>query len=154
VPSIAVDHANSNLVYAATNTPGSLKISLNGGGTWTDASLAVTFYSIVTTPANPGILYAGTSNGIYSYQAGSWNNLGLAGSVVTALAADPVLPGKIFAGTTSGAYYTSDGGISWKYVDRDLTGFTIQSINIDPQRNSWIYFSTKTHGIYLATILH
>jgi photosystem II stability/assembly factor-like uncharacterized protein len=154
VPSIAVDPTNSNLVYAATNTPGSLKISQNGGGIWTDASLAVTFYSLATSLASPGILYAGTSNGIYSYQAGTWVNLGLEGMAVTALATDPVQPDKIFAGTTSGAYYSTDGGLSWKFVDQDLTGYTIQSINIDPIRNSWIYFSTKTHGIYLATILH
>jgi ligand-binding sensor domain-containing protein len=153
VPSIAIDSANSNLVYAATNTPGSLKISQNGGGTWSDASLAVTFYSLATSPTNPGILYAGTSNGIYSYQAGTWENLGLAGTAVTALATDPVLPDKVYAGTTSGAYYTIDGGVTWKSVDQDLTGFTIQSINIDPIRNSWVYFSTKTHGIYLATII-
>jgi ligand-binding sensor domain-containing protein len=114
----------------------------------------VTFYSLATSPANPGILYAGTSNGIYSYQAGTWLNLGLTGNAVTALAIDPVQPDKICAGTTSGAYYTADGGLSWKFVDPNLTGMTIQSITIDPIRNSWIYFSTKTHGIYLATILN
>jgi hypothetical protein len=154
VPSIAVDPVNANRVYAATNTPGSLKISQNGGGTWADASLAVAFYSLATSPASPGILYAGTSNGVYRYQAGTWKSLDLAGKAVTALATDPIQPEKIFAGTTSGAYYTVDAGVSWKHVDQDLAGFTIQSINIDPIRNSWIYFSTKTHGIYLATISH
>jgi hypothetical protein len=154
VPSIAVDPENSNLVYAATNTPGSLKISQNGGGSWGDASLAVTFYSLATSPTNPGIVYAGTSNGIYSYQSGTWKNLGLAGKAVTALATDPVIPDKIYAGTTLGAYYTTDSGVTWKSVDQDLTSYTIQSISIDPIRNSFIYFSTKTHGIYLATNLY
>lgn len=152
IQSLAVDPADLDLVYAATATPGSLKLSLNGGDSWTDANLPVTFYSLATSATTPGILYAGTSSGIYRYQAGSWTQLGLADQVITAIATDPAQPDRIFAGTTSGAFYTTDNGHSWKLADRNLSGFIIQSINIDPTHPNWVYFCTKTHGIYLATI--
>ena len=153
VHSLAVDAINPNLVYAATATPGSLKISLNGGNSWMDASLPVTFYSLATIPTMPGILYAGTSSGFYLYQSGSWTQLGLADQVVTAIAFDPLYPERMYAGTSDGgAFYTSDAGLSWQTVDRNLIGLTIQSIQIDPTYPNWVYFSTKTHGIYVLTI--
>jgi photosystem II stability/assembly factor-like uncharacterized protein len=153
IQSLAVDPADSNLVYAATFTPGSLKISLNGGSSWTDANLPVTFYSLATSPAIPGILYAGTSNGLYLYQSGSWTELGLADQIITSIAIDPVHPDRIYAGTNeNGAYYTDDSGISWQIVDRNLDGLTVQSINLDPTSPDIMYFSTKTHGIYRAII--
>jgi photosystem II stability/assembly factor-like uncharacterized protein len=152
IQSLAVDLVDQNLVYAATATPGSLKISLDGGDSWTDSSLPVTFYSLVTSPTIPGLLYAGTSNGLYFYQSGSWVKLGLSDQVITAIAIDPLHPDQIYAGTTdNGAFFTSDGGYSWQIVDRDLNGLTIQSINLNPVAPNDVYFSTKTHGIYLAT---
>jgi photosystem II stability/assembly factor-like uncharacterized protein len=153
IASIAVDPANANLVYAATINPGSIKISQNGGGLWTDANLAVvTFYALATTSSDPGILYAGTSNGFYRYQAGTWTQLGLAGISVTAVAVDPGQAEVLYAGTTSGAYISTDAGVTWRSVDPALDGLTIQSINIDPTRTNWVYFSTKTHGVYQATL--
>jgi photosystem II stability/assembly factor-like uncharacterized protein len=153
VQSLAVDSADANLVYAAIATPGNLKISLNGGSSWTDVSLAVTFYSLATSPTTPGILYAGTSNGLYLFQSGSWTQVGLDGQLITAITIDPVQPDRIYAGTAnSGAYFTRNAGLLWQEVDRNLSGLTIQSINLDPTSPNCVYFSTKTHGIFLATI--
>jgi photosystem II stability/assembly factor-like uncharacterized protein len=153
IQSLAVDQLDSNIVYAATLTPGNLKISLNGGSSWSDASLPVTFYSLATAPYPDGCLYAGTSEGFYRYQSGSWNQMGLADQVITAIAINLDDQNRIYAGTDSnGAYYTIDGGLSWQIVDGNLTGLTIQSINLDPSSPNIVYFSTKTHGIYLAEI--
>ncbi len=100
----------------------------------------------------PGILFAGTSSGLYRYEAGTWTQLALADQEVTAITIDPLHPERIFAGTSSsGAFYSSDGGSSWVPVDQRLNGHTIQSINFDPILPNYIYFATKTHGIYLLT---
>jgi hypothetical protein len=152
VQSLAVDPVDSNLLYAALATPGSLKISLDGGDSWTDASLPVTFYSLATSPTTPGTLYAGTSSGLYTYEAGSWTQLGLADHAVTALAVDPSHSSRIYAGTgDNGAYISKDAGLSWDSVDRNLTAIIVQSIQIDPNFPNYIYFSTKTHGVFLST---
>ena len=152
VQSLAVDPTDPNLVYAATVIPGSLNISLDGGSSWQDVNLPVTFYSLATSPNTHGILYAGTSKGIYRYQAGTWTQLGLANQTVTAITIDPNQPGLIYAGTTTGAFYSIDSGLAWKLVNTRLWNISIQSINLDPAHINRVYISTKTHGVYLANI--
>jgi photosystem II stability/assembly factor-like uncharacterized protein len=151
ISSLAVDPQNPYTIYATTSQ-GNLKISLNGGAAWSDSALPVTFYSLATSPITPDILYAGTSTGIYHFESGTLTRLGLADHVITAIAVDKSTPGLIYAGTTSGAYYTTDGGLTWNVVDPALNDLTIQAISIYPSRPDCAYFSTKTHGIYLANI--
>jgi len=153
IQSLAVDQVDSNLVYAATLTPGSIKVSMNGGTSWSDASLPVTIYSLATAPYPYGFLYAGTSAGFYRYKSGNWRQMGLVDQVVTAITINPINQERIYAGTaTNGAFYTNDGGLSWQLADENLNGFTIQSINLDPSSPNIVYFSTKTHGIYATKI--
>ncbi|MFZ0532616.1 MAG: hypothetical protein WAM09_05505 [Anaerolineales bacterium] len=150
--SLAVDLTDRDLVYAATEISGSIKISPDGGSTWIDSYLPVTFYSLTASPINPGVLYAGTSSGIYRYQSGTWSALGLSDQKVTAVALDPTQPDLIYAGTTSGAYFSKDGGLSWKFVDENMRNHTIQSITFDPTIPNLVYFSTNTHGIFMVSI--
>ena len=150
--SLAVDIADPKLVYATTATPGALKVSLDGGGIWSDVLLPVTFYCLTTSPSTPGVLYAGTSGGLYRYEAGNWDQPDLSNQSITAITIDPLHPARIFAGTSNnGAFFSSNGGTSWKIVDLNLNGQTIQSIYFDPVHPTFIYFATKTHGIYLFT---
>jgi hypothetical protein len=152
IQSLAVDPFDANLVYAATTTPGSLKFSPDGGSIWLDATLPVTFYTLSTTSSLPGILFAGTSSGLYLYQSGAWTQLALEDQTITSILVDPLHPERIFAGTSNnGAFYSADGGISWKVVDQNLAGHTIQTINLDPLYPNITYWGTKTHGIYLLT---
>jgi photosystem II stability/assembly factor-like uncharacterized protein len=150
--SIAVDPYNPNLLYAATNYPGSMKISANGGNSWANANLPFYFYALSASPSEPGTVYAGTSAGLYLYQNGTFTLLGLSGQTVTAIALDPHGAGVIYAGTTLGAYYSIDSGQSWKPVNSQLNGITIQSINFDQSKPDVVYFATTTHGIFLTEI--
>ncbi|MFZ2095140.1 MAG: hypothetical protein WAV05_00755 [Anaerolineales bacterium] len=149
---LAVDLVNPNLVYAATATPGSLKISTNGGNNWTDLSLGVSFYSLEASPVTAGIVYAGTNSGVYRYQSGKWTALGLSDQLITAIKMDSAQPELIYAGTSLGAYYSLDNGISWKFADDNLRNQIIQSISINPTHSNLVYFCTVTHGIFLAAI--
>jgi photosystem II stability/assembly factor-like uncharacterized protein len=154
IRSIAVDPTDPALVYATTDYYGSLKYSTDGGDSWKDANLQANFYSVATSTFKSGTVYVGTSSGIYNYnhQSDTWTALGLSGQTVTSVAVDINHPGVLFAGTTNGAYYTKDNGITWIYVDNQLSGQTILSISFDKTDPQLVYFSTKTHGIYLATI--
>ena len=150
--SLAVDLSDPNLVYAATEISGSLKVSIDGGSSWNNIFLPVNFYSLAASRTESGVIYAGTSQGIYRHQSGAWSLLGIYDETVTAVALDPIKPGVIYAGTTSGAYYSTNDGISWNWVDKLLNGHTIQSISFDLSIPNVLYFGTKTHGIFLAAI--
>ena len=149
---LAVDQADSNLVYAVTDIPGRIKISTNGGTTWMDSYQPLIFYSLEASPIKSHDLYAGTNNGIYRYYSSSWTLIGLPGQEVTSLMIDPSQANLIYAGTTSGAYYSLDEGHTWNFVDERLRNQTIQSISIDPTTPNLVYFGTKTHGIFLVWI--
>jgi photosystem II stability/assembly factor-like uncharacterized protein len=152
VLNLAVDVTDPNLVYAATDISGSLQISTDGGKSWHSSLLPVDFYSLAASPTESGVVYAGTSSGVYRFESGSWSALGLSDQSVTAIAIDALKSGVIIAGTTSGAYYTTDDGISWNYVNQQLSGLTIQSISFDPNLHNVMYFCTKINGIFLAFI--
>jgi photosystem II stability/assembly factor-like uncharacterized protein len=150
--SLAVDKADPNLVYAATDLAGTLIYSVDGGTNWKNAPLAAVLYSVAASPTVSGIVYVGTNTGIYRYQSGSFSPLGLSDQTVTAIGLESKMPGVIFAGTTTGAYYSPDAGITWKTVDNLLQGQTIMSIGFDRTSPSIVYFCTKLHGIYMAAI--
>ncbi len=152
VRSLAVDPTNPNLVYATIDNYGSMLVSTDGGSSWNNAYLPANFYSVATSPFENGTVYAGTGIGFYRYQSGSWSALGLTDKTVTYVAADPTHAGILYAGTTNGAFYTRDNGITWNLVDNHLNGQTITSINFDKTNPALIYFSTKTHGIYMAFV--
>ena len=73
---------NSNTVYATfagiTNTNGNVYVTTDGGQTWTAIGAGMPpgpVYSLVTHPAYPQILYAGTLTGVYTSIDGgqTWN---------------------------------------------------------------------------------
>ncbi len=148
--SLAVDQADPNLVYAATNTPGAVRISATGGASWTVSSLpnsSLIVYSVAVSTDGSGVLYAGTTNGVYQLAGGNWTALGLPGTTVTALAANPLHAGYLFAGTTNGAFYSSDAGATWQPGPAQLASLTIDAISFDPFHPSMVYYSTTADGV-------
>jgi photosystem II stability/assembly factor-like uncharacterized protein len=150
---LAVDPANSDLVYAAIDTPGSLKRSTDGGKNWGDLNLGgVSFYSLATSPLEPSAVYAGTDAGVYRYKSGIFTSLGLSDQLITAITIDQNQPNSIFAGTNQGAYHSKDSGLNWAFVNDNLDLKIIQSISIDPSHSNLVYFGTKYNGIFRAAI--
>lgn len=149
VNSLAVDLTNPDLVYAATDLYGSIVVTTDGGKNWHNYGLSAAFYSLAASPTTSGIVYAGTSDGVYKYQSGIFTSLGLNGQKITAIQIDPTNPNYIYAGTDLKAYYTLNGGQTWKLVHNDLIGRTIYSISVDPIDPNLVYFCTTTHGIFL-----
>ncbi len=152
VVSLAVDVTNPNLAYAATDLYGSIFVTTNGGQSWTNVDLDRAFYAVTASPSESGVVYAGTSNGIFRYQAGNWTDLGLSGVAITAVRLSPAQPGLIYAGAENGAYFSLDYGENWNIANEKLSGQTIESITIDPNNHNLSYLSTKTHGIFLLVI--
>jgi photosystem II stability/assembly factor-like uncharacterized protein len=152
ITSLAVDLGNPSLVYAATDLAGSIAVSTDGGNNWNTYGLPVTFYSLTASPTTAGLVYAGTSDGIYTFQSGVFTRLLFYGQKVTAIEFNPANPSHMYTGTDQNAYYSLNGGLSWTTVDANLSGKTIYSISVDPFNPDLVFFCTTTHGIFLATI--
>ena len=153
--SLAVDPTNPDHVYAATSFPGVVKFSLDGAATWLDSGLPdpnLIVYSLAAAPSVTGVIYAGTTNGVYRLMDSSWSALGLPGKTVTAIAANPVLPGYLYAGTTNGAFISSDSGETWRPGPVELANLTVQAISFDPFYPFMVYFSTTGNGVLKVTI--
>ena len=147
--SLAVDPLNAQLVYAAGDIPGNLPYSSDGGTTWGLLDVPMlTFTSLALSEAEPGILYAGTLSGVYTYTASSgWHPAGLLYTAIRVIAPDPQHPGTVYAGTDAGAYLSTDGGKTWLPGPPELANYGVQAITFDPHDADVVYFSTTAHGI-------
>ncbi len=152
IVSLAVDYICPNIVYATTGAADSVLMSSDGGKIWNNTGLTEVCYTLVASPVDSGVLYAGTSDGVYRYQSGIWAPVGLLGQPVTAIQLDPAHPARIFVGTDQGGFYSLDSGQTWSIASNLLAGQAIESITIDPTDPNLIYFGTNTHGIYLLAL--
>lgn len=132
----AFDPNDSNIVYVVTSsheiglprTSTTLGIykSVDRGETWISINNGLTTLevdSIVASPATPGLLYAGTENGVFrSANAGAnWMPTNLTKSI-RSLLIDPIDTDSIFAGTQEGLFWSSDGGSTWQQIKSVPTG--------------------------------
>ncbi|HEU5195252.1 MAG TPA: hypothetical protein VFW70_10985 [Methylomirabilota bacterium] len=101
--------------------------SPDDGASWTRASVRQGMHSDCIVKAllpdvrSPGVVYAGTDQGLYRSDDGGvkWRRLDtpMSGAMVWSLALDPVDPRVMFAGVGTpskpGIYRTTDGGTTW-----------------------------------------
>ena len=149
------DPTNPGTLYAGTFGVGVFK-STNGGASWTEASVGLTYpyvQALVIDPANPATLYAGTENrGVFkSTNAGaSWSavNAGLTSRNVEALVIDPSNTATLYAGG-SGVFKSTDGGASW--TGTGLTDGYVFVLAIDPANPTTLYAGTTLGGVFKST---
>jgi photosystem II stability/assembly factor-like uncharacterized protein len=131
VNQIAIDPANSRIVYAATRPQGIIK-STDGGSTWHPARLGLTntsVYEIVIDPKRPKVLYLGTfGGGIFKSEdaGGRWReaNQGLGNTNIHALTINPSNTNQLVVSTSTGDLFrTADGGDSWMPFNEGLPVF-------------------------------
>lgn len=152
VRSIAVSPTDFNVVYAATNTRGVVKVTSDGGRTWNDTLLSgVDIYSVAVSPrlADGGYtVYAGTSSGVWIYRNGTWSQSGLQGQAVTVVVVNPLNANRVLAGTKTGVY-TNVGPDqrTWILVNEELANYTIQSISFSSLQPDYGYIGTTTRGL-------
>lgn len=77
--------------------------------------------TVACHPSKPGVLYAGTSDGLYQSldRGATWKRvlkLRSAGSAVTVIRIDPDRPDAVYAGTEEGVYRSLDGGKKWERI--------------------------------------
>jgi BNR/Asp-box repeat len=134
VYAIIGDPFNASELYAGCDaSSGALYLSLDGGASWNASNAGLTglsVYALAADPTTSGLLYAGTSQGVYksTNSAGSWAPLGLPGQAIWAVGVATSNPGTIYAGTSAGLAISKDGGVTWEVVTRGLINQEITSL--------------------------
>jgi 7,8-dihydropterin-6-yl-methyl-4-(beta-D-ribofuranosyl)aminobenzene 5'-phosphate synthase len=153
--SFAIQSGTAGRLYLGSGGRG-LDIGDSGGEAWTTATedfLHADITCLVSDPANPNVVYAGTRyHGLYRTVDGgsTWRLVsGDVGTpVITALARNTVEPQTLYAGTLDGVYLSDDGGAQWRVSSRALGKLLVQTLEIDPATGR-IYAGTQT-GIYTS----
>lgn len=146
---LAVSPTNPKRVIAATNEPGVVKISEDGGVTWSTAHLpdrAIQIYSVVVAPGNPEGVYFGTSNGVMRYTGSGWSHMGLGGYQVFALGYHPAAAQRLVAGTQAGGFVATSGQANWSSIAGELADKSVVSLNFDPHDARYVYVGTEYNG--------
>ncbi|MBI5022209.1 MAG: T9SS type A sorting domain-containing protein [Ignavibacteriales bacterium] len=180
VRSIAVDPANSNIIYAGSVSGGIWK-STNGGSGWAPISDFVSnmvIGCITIDPLNSNIIYAGTGEGYFNYDAlrgigvlkstdagATWtvlNNFVGAGAnyyyyFINKIVIRPDNPNILFAAVTNnseGIWKSTDAGASWSKITTPSTSKFCTDLVLDPNNSNTMYAAFglfSSDGVYKTT---
>jgi photosystem II stability/assembly factor-like uncharacterized protein len=172
VRAIAIANVDPNIVYASSVSGGIFK-STNGGSAWTPtsdqaANLAVS--SIVIDPTNNNIIYAGTGEGFFNYDAVrgegvlkstdaglSWTILkNFSGPLgypyyINDLYLRPDSVNILYAASNYGLFKTTNSGSSWVYIHQGSSSTRATQIVNDPTNPLTFFVCYGNHtqdGIY------
>jgi photosystem II stability/assembly factor-like uncharacterized protein len=141
--SLAIDPRAPQTLYAGTEG-GVVYKSTNGGAIWraTGLTKAGFIWALEAHPRLSGILYAGTAIGLFRTQDGgaTWTRISQgipAGEAVFAVAFSPSSAKTVYAGVATpfeqaGVFKSVNGGLSWTFSGRGLSGLLIESLAVDP----------------------
>jgi hypothetical protein len=159
VSGIAIDHANSNIIYIATgdddagDTPsvGVFK-STDGGVTWSQTGLnpsnsPTSMNDIYINPNDSNMLWVATNNGVYkTTNAGvSWSQT-LAGNIKD-IKIKPNDSNTVYAVTTDRFYRSTNGGDSFSLISSGLppsAGRLV--IDVTPANSNYVYVFREFNG--------
>ncbi len=147
--SIVIDYSNPSILYTGSVSGGVWK-STNEGQNWfplKDNMENLAVVSLAMDPSNNQILYAGTGEGFFNYDAirgngifkttdagVTWTQLSSTNNsnfyYVNDLAIDKN-NGRIYAATHTGLYYSTNGGSSWSLVNGGPSGSNVYCMDIE-----------------------
>jgi photosystem II stability/assembly factor-like uncharacterized protein len=160
IEAIVIDPKDPAIFYAGTDWSG-VFTSTDGGANWTALNTGLTntaIHSLTIDPLNRGVLYAGTSRGVFkTVDAGkTWTDSSsglpkaLAGSIITMLAVDPEHPQILYAGTFDKIFKTIDGARSWTAIashPRITQTSSFSALTVDPAHPTTIYVAAADSGL-------
>jgi photosystem II stability/assembly factor-like uncharacterized protein len=161
VVTLAIDPHNPDVMYAGTT--GGVYKTTDGTANWTlvnnglipkeklDAAMALGVNTLVTDPARPGTVYAGTTKGLFktSDAGASWQRTekGLADNYISVLLIDPSSHMVLYAGTRKGVHKTTDGA-SWAQCNNGLTTLNIRAMALSPLDPQTVFAGTNGSGLF------
>ena len=160
IMTLEIDANYPNTIYAGTSNEG-IFVSSDLGKTWkwigkgfelNQAGYVPPYlpiYAIKTAKGKVGVIYAGTSNGLFYSEDGgvTWNLTGNLKRKVFSIYIDPSNSNLILVGTDNGVYRSSDGGKSFEETNRYIAGISVYYIMPDFSMRDAFYIGAD-NGIY------
>ena len=162
IVALAVDPVSPNILYAGTS--GGVYRSFDGADHWTKtnnglvpddakmASMALGVNRLLIDPANPDVVYAGTTQGVFKTlnKGETWARLAadLGELYVSSLVLEPGNGQHLYMGTSTGIFQSQDSGQTWKATNEGLANLNIRAIAMDPQDSRVLYAGTNGSGLF------
>ena len=162
IVALALDPISPNILYAGTS--GGVFRSLDGADHWTKAnnglvpddakmaSMALGVNRLLIDPADPDVVYAGTTRGVFKTldKGEAWSRLAaeLGDLYVSSLVLEPGNGQHVYMGTSRGIFQSRDGGQTWKATNEGLANLNIRAIAMDPQDSRVLYAGTNGSGLF------
>lgn len=161
---ITVDPRQPRTVLVGARWEGGYHRSDDGGATWRHETLSGLFRradAVRVDPLQPNVMIAGTHHqGLFkSYNHGrSWVVTGrgltpqrrtphYAVYLLGGLASSPRDPNRLYAGSDYASWKSTDGGDTWRELDRSLTCEFARTFAVSPQDLNVVYAGTNV-GVY------
>ena len=162
IVALAVDPIRPNILYAGTS--GGVYRSFDGADHWTKAnnglvpddaklaSMALGVNRLIIDPADPDVVYAGTTQGVFKTlnKGELWSRLAvdLGELYVSSLVLEPGNGQHLYMGTSKGIFQSRDGGQTWKATNEGLENLNIRAIAMDPHDSRGLYVGTNGSGLF------
>ncbi len=169
---VAIDPANSNIVYLGTGDRDGLDTygvgvykSTNGGSTWEPSGLfnnyesnALIINALEIAPTQSNIIFAGSNDGLYksSDYGVNWHQV-ITGSEIMEVKVNPENPNTVFAVSKSYFYRSHDGGENFEIISNGLqTSIGRIAMDVTPADTAYIYLiiadgADDFNGVFLST---
>ena len=169
ISTISISPVNTSIIWAGTSDS-RLWVSLNYGLTWADVSATLPYRWVSRVIADPmdentayatftGLKWADPEPHVFrTVDAGqTWEDISgnLPDAPVNAFVVDPTNNSYLFVGTDLGAYYSSNLGVSWRYLDAELPMVTVYDLKIH-STDHYLAIGTHARSMYkldLTTIV-
>lgn len=145
---LVVDPHDSGTVYALTSgdSRSALLRTRNGARTWKAIGFEAFPFDLQLDARHPGLLYAGTTLGLYRSPdaGGHWTVLAFADQPVLSVAIDPLDDRRLLAsvggGSEAGVWRSSDRGETWQPTPlMSAAGLSAPTLAFDPARRGTAY---------------
>ena len=160
ITALEIDSNYPNTIYAGTSNEG-IFVSGDLGKTWkwigkglelNQPGYVPTYlpiYVINTVKGKVGLIYAGTSNGLFCSEDGglTWNLMGNLKRKTFSIYIDPNNSSLMLVGTDNGVYRSIDGGKSFEEANKDISNVSVYYIMADSSMKEAFYIGTDK-GIF------
>jgi hypothetical protein len=156
---IGVAKSNNNVIYTGSRQ-GQVRVSTNGGSTWTNINGVVpnrVITSITVSPIDPNLVYltvSGYASGhIFRTTNGGSNWFDISNNLpnipTNAFLIDPLTPTTLYAGTDIGVFRSTDNGANWVAFNNGLPPAAVMAFSA--QSSGLIQLATYGRSAYELT---